>query len=71
MSAITQRLRLGHILRTARHSRLTTQLLELLIEANPVEARVMGLDPRAYAGIPERWIHRDARGAVRMIVIGD
>ena len=70
MSAIMQHLRLGHILRTARHSRLTTQLLELLIEANPVEAHALGLDPRAYANIPQRWIHRDASGAVRMIVIG-
>ena len=70
MSAIMQHLRLEHILRTARHSRLTAQLLDLLIEANPVEAHALGLGPRAYAGIPERWIRRDARGAVRMIVIG-
>ncbi len=70
MSAITQRLRLERALRTARRRRQSAQLLDALLEAHPVEARALGLGPRAFAGIPPRWVRRDAYGAVRMIVIG-
>jgi hypothetical protein len=42
----------------------------MLIEQHPIEAEMLGLGVGAYAGLPEQWLYRNARGAVRMVVIG-
>lgn len=70
MSKIMLRLRIARLLRRARNQRQTVRLLELLIEQHPLEADVLGMGAGAYTGLPEQWLYRNARGTVRMVVIG-
>jgi hypothetical protein len=45
-------------------------MLNLLIDNYPLEARLLGIHPAVYAGLPERWLRRNAAGVVVMVVIG-
>lgn len=67
---IGAKLRLWHVLRTAKHERITEPALNALVDAFPMQSRLVGLSPLAYAGVPERCLVRDWAGVVRMVVIG-
>ncbi|MCL5994437.1 MAG: hypothetical protein M1546_00080 [Chloroflexi bacterium] len=70
MCAIIAGWRQKRALRAAKRERLSLHVLNLLIDTYPLEARMLGLQPAAYAGVPEGWLRRNAAGMVVMVIIG-
>jgi hypothetical protein len=64
------KIRQSLVLRAGKRKDLSLQMLNLLIDNYPLEARLLGIHPAAYAGLPERWLRRNAAGGVVMVVIG-
>lgn len=70
MCGIIHKIRLQRLKSAHRHDLQTEQMLNLLVVEYNVAAQVMGVLPVPYAGIPERWLRRDARGIVTHVIIG-
>ena len=71
MCEIIQKIKQRHLKNSGRREHLTEGMLNLLVAEYNVAAQVMGVLPVPYAGIPESWLRRDARGVVTRVTIGD